>query len=602
MSPPPLRNRLAATALGLLAAFLLLEVGLRLVGAGFGIVQTHQNREAASSGTATRVMCIGESVTALGGSASWPAQLETVLAERTSPGRYRVVNTAIPGSWSEQTVDRVARDLPTFRPDWVVALIGANDYGIPLADPLLGRATGFLWDRCRTCRLFTMASFQLAHPERGATTDDGRPDELGWYEARLAETPDDSSTWFHFGRLLFAADRYDEAAEAFHECLRVLPESADCSFLIGLCAERLGRPGDADRWYQQALSAARSAGGLRGPIKVADGGAADLADLARIFQQRSSGDLELAMVAAEVAVARAPADPRAWTVLAETAEDAGELARAQAAWRRVGEIQPTSPRPWIALSRILAPTDAEGASQALETALALAPEDPSALSTLARNHLAGGRHAEAEGTIRRALARDRTVEALLVLAEIQEGRGLLADAEHLLQEACDKATDCAALEALVGFLAARGRRAEARAMLARYAHTLRNGEVRSCHEVLQRLASEGDFYGHATPRLRDSYARLYDLLHRQGVGLVAVQYPTLPVEPLKRVLPDDASIVVVDNEAVFKAAVRREGYAALFTDRGYGTFGHGTALANRLIAERVAEAILKAEGTSGGPP
>ncbi len=56
---------------------------------------------------------------------------------------------------------------------------------------------------------------------------------------------------------------------------------------------------------------------------------------------------------------------------------------------------------------------------------------------------------------------------------------------------------------------------------------------------------------------------------------------------------NDPSIVFVDNEQIFKDAVGRDGFSAYFTDAFAGDFGHCTKKGNRLLAEHVADAIMR---------
>jgi hypothetical protein len=84
-----------------------------------------------------------------------------------------------------------------------------------------------------------------------------------------------------------------------------------------------------------------------------------------------------------------------------------------------------------------------------------------------------------------------------------------------------------------------------------------------------------------------------EILDKKKVRLVCVQYPMLNIKQLKAVFEDREGIIFVDNEKVFKDAVRREGYEEYFIDTFGGNFGHCTPKGNRLLAENIAFAILK---------
>jgi hypothetical protein len=65
----------------------------------------------------------------------------------------------------------------------------------------------------------------------------------------------------------------------------------------------------------------------------------------------------------------------------------------------------------------------------------------------------------------------------------------------------------------------------------------------------------------------------------------------LEIGPLKDMLKPGNDIIFVDNSRVFRDAVRKLGYDAVFTDRFAGQFGHCTEAGNRLLAKNIADAI-----------
>jgi hypothetical protein len=101
---------------------------------------------------------------------------------------------------------------------------------------------------------------------------------------------------------------------------------------------------------------------------------------------------------------------------------------------------------------------------------------------------------------------------------------------------------------------------------------------------------------HAYPRTTiDNFHRLKEILDRRRIRLVCVQYPMRDLAPLRRMFQgEDEGIVFVDNERVFKTAVRRSSYWEYFTDMFGGDFGHCTDKGNRLLAENIADAVWKA--------
>ena len=90
-----------------------------------------------------------------------------------------------------------------------------------------------------------------------------------------------------------------------------------------------------------------------------------------------------------------------------------------------------------------------------------------------------------------------------------------------------------------------------------------------------------------------NYNRLKEIVTKRGIRLICVQYPVRSVESLKNMFKDKKDVIFVDNERLFKEAVGREGYTEYFVDMLAGDFGHATKKGNRLLAENIANTILK---------
>jgi len=94
----------------------------------------------------------------------------------------------------------------------------------------------------------------------------------------------------------------------------------------------------------------------------------------------------------------------------------------------------------------------------------------------------------------------------------------------------------------------------------------------------------------------NGYKKLYEILNKQGIKYVAMQYPLLDVDELKLMFDGDEDIIFVSNEENFKEALENGNYGDYFIDSFAGSFGHSTVKGNKLIAENVANVILKELG------
>ena len=99
-----------------------------------------------------------------------------------------------------------------------------------------------------------------------------------------------------------------------------------------------------------------------------------------------------------------------------------------------------------------------------------------------------------------------------------------------------------------------------------------------------------EFY---VPVTVNNHRKLKEVLDRKGIRLICVQYPMRNVEQLKKIFGKDEDVIFVDNESVFKEAVKRSGYKEYFKDMFAGDFGHCTQKGNRLLAQNIAHVILK---------
>jgi tetratricopeptide (TPR) repeat protein len=95
------------------------------------------------------------------------------------------------------------------------------------------------------------------------------------------------------------------------------------------------------------------------------------------------------------------------------------------------------------------------------------------------------------------------------------------------------------------------------------------------------------------PVTRNCYREVARRATEAGIRLVAVEYPMRDVGPLKKMLDHDERFIFVDNEKVFMDALSGGKYEDYFVDNFGGLFGHCTVSGNRLLANNIAENILR---------
>jgi len=99
--------------------------------------------------------------------------------------------------------------------------------------------------------------------------------------------------------------------------------------------------------------------------------------------------------------------------------------------------------------------------------------------------------------------------------------------------------------------------------------------------------------GFYSPLTVINYNKIKSLVRKRNIKMVCVQYPMRSVEPLKSIFKDREGMVFVDNEAVFKDALKEGNRKEYFIDMFGGDFGHCTFKGNQLLANNIAETILE---------
>ena len=89
-------QKVSLLLLGIGLMLIVMEVFLRLAGGIFFYIQEHRNKIPEQSANVYRVLCIGESTTALGGESSYPTQLEELLNAKSKGRKFKVINKGLP--------------------------------------------------------------------------------------------------------------------------------------------------------------------------------------------------------------------------------------------------------------------------------------------------------------------------------------------------------------------------------------------------------------------------------------------------------------------------------------------------------------------------
>lgn len=107
-------------------AVIFLEAGLRIAGKVVGYLQERHNHISFDANE-YRILCLGESTTALGGEDSYPSQLAKILNAQGRSIKYTTINKGIISTTTDAILSRVDQNLDLIKPQLVVVMMGIND-------------------------------------------------------------------------------------------------------------------------------------------------------------------------------------------------------------------------------------------------------------------------------------------------------------------------------------------------------------------------------------------------------------------------------------------------------------------------------------------
>lgn len=256
--------------------------------------------------------------------------------------------------------------------------------------------------------------------------------------------------------------------------------------------------------------------------------------------------------------------------------DQGKLTLAEEAFKQGIALNPNHPECYEGLGRtyILQSRPAL-AEKVFKRGIAVAANYSNCFDGLGQMYLKQGRPALAEEVFRRGIALNpQDFTCYTNLGKMYKDQGKIALLEETFKQGAILNSQ---YDGMYGLLASLYLEKGQNYLAQEYYHKANEFRMRRCN-----------------PATANNYRRLKEILDKRRIRLVCVQYPMRNLYPLVKIFGDDASdIIFVDNEKAFKDAVGRQGYKEYFVDMFGGDFGHCTPKGNRLLAENIANTILK---------
>ena len=527
------RAKLILISLGLLLGLIAIELGMRAGGWVFFQIQDEANRLSLDGSEDSVILCLGESTTALGGDDSYPSQLERILAEELPDRKIKVINKGIPGTRTSVILNDLEKNIRRYQPDIVVAMMGTNDgrSDILTAEPdETGRFSAFINN---------LRIIKLGRWLRERLTEDHGPDRF----SHPAGDNDNGGQADLSAILKTARDQTDPAGFLIEKAAGARQDGR--MELAGLLLEEVAADSwkRAQFWFERDLLLLEKREIWQAGIARRQGIKIDPeAGYNHLFTvAKKLGLLELWGKKREVleeTIKLKPGDARGYVRLAESLRRERRLEEAKELLETALEIEPGSARALKEMGRII---ELDGTpDEALDYyRWAYEIEPFSSIHAYVFTLLKEDRAEEAEEiTVRTLDIYPESVALLRLLAACYTARGHIIEAEKCTAEAGEK---------------------EDKQM---------------------------------NPETGRNYRRLKDILNREGIQLICVQYPMRPLAGLKAILGDKGKdVIFIDNEAIFREGVSRHGFDYYFWDQFGGNFGHATVAGNRLLAENIAGAI-----------
>jgi tetratricopeptide (TPR) repeat protein len=538
------RQKIALIVFGVFLFFVLLEGGMRLGGLILSLLQEHRNQVSLKHKDVFRIMCLGESTTAQGGPDSYPSQLEEILNQSNIGIRFSVINKGLRATNTSIILSELEGNIAKYRPDMVITMMGINDGGphMPHDMPTLSPVVSFL----RSLKIYKLLQYLLLHFEAKFRTlgalfhitrlcyaaQTSVDNLVVLLEKEISQNPLAETPRVHLGNYYRANKQYSHAEAVYKQALALIPGSAQLNLELARLYRDQVRYDPAVQYYKNVLA-------LDPKNRYA------YVELGRFYRDQLK--LKEAEDLLNKAITINPSLAGAYRELAFFYSEREDFTRAEELFRKALELDPKDAYTYIQFGRYYVSgyrwkKEYDLAESLFKKAIEIDPknDDAGAYHELGRVSREIKKYAQAEECFRNAIAlnpRDELAYAGLALAYEEEGKkDLAARAYQKLQEL-------------------------------RYA-----------------------FY---SPLTAQNYRHIKAVLDRHHVSLVCVQYPMRALDLLRAIFNDASDIIFVDNEQIFKHAVRNTGYDDYFVDMFGADFGHCTRRGNRLLAENIANTILK---------
>lgn len=536
MKESTLRGKLTLIVFGIFLAILLLEIGLRAGGFLFLSAQEHRNKASLTKQSDYRILCLGESTTALGGADSYPRQLEKILNSSGMEKSFTVINKGIPAMTTTDILSNLDNNIKEFRPRIIIAMMGIND----LQDPFNkeGKAASNknpLFENLRVYKLAKLLWLHLTIPPPEKEKDQSQfKTMLKNIEIKLKQSPS-SKGYMQLGILYWGIRQGPKAKEAFLKANALDPDDNEILGHLALQHKRLGEYAEAIPLFQKVLQRKDIPKGYK--MKMEN----YLADSYKIV-----GKFDQAAQIYKKQIATVTRHPTAYSELGRIYVRKNQYDMAEKLFNTQIQINPHSVESYTALAHLYRKKGHLPAAEAvLAKALQVNPTESILYAELGSELFKNKKYSAAEKIFSKALT-------------LKPGNSLLVDFNSF------------------------------------YTYLLACYEAQGKYDQAEEL-KKTSLYGpeNYSPQTHKNYQMLKKISTQKNIRLIVVQYPLRDIEPLEKMLAPAGITIFVNNKEIFEEGIAKSNYDDYFTDRFAVDFGHCTAKGNRLLAENIARVMMR---------
>jgi len=584
------KQKLILILFGLFLCSVLLEVGLRIGGFILLSQQEYRNKSPINQKETYHIMCLGESTTFGGGGNSYPRQLERILNQRNSGIKFKVINKGVSSVTSTNIVSKLENNINRYNPDMIIVMMGINDNEdtVAYADIHSNKTALFL----KSFRIYKLAKLLKLHIIHKSEEKKLVEEEL--LKKAIEINPRNYEAYVDLVDYYQWQEKFVEAEETRKKALEILPEHEESYVYVV----------DYYRGQEKSVEAEEL---LKEALEINPKSDEAYVDLAHYYwgQEKFIEAEELLKKALEIN----PKNDEAYVDLAHYYWGQEKFNEAQELFKKILKINPKNDAAYLDLAHYYWVQGKKvEAEELLKKALEINPKNYNAYYDLAEYYCGQEKFDEAEELLKKALEINPKNDATYIAYSNCPPRDDFVELEELVKKALEiNPKNVIAYGKLAYYFQEQGKFDEAEELLKKalkinpedaniyyYLQTLlyEKNKKRKAADGYSQKISEIDT-GRYPPVTIQNYQILKNTVTNKGIKLVSMQYPVRNIEPLKKIFKSKEGLVFVDNEQIFKEAIARENYDKYFTDNFGGDFGHCTVKGNRLMAENVANVILK---------